>query len=94
MSGSQGLWPQRWSSATTTGASLYPPSQPTSLLQTVRADPGGRGAISFPWLARRLKRQSSGDEITPKRPELSPSTSRVCSRPANRSMSNPVIWGR
>ena len=49
-----------------------PASQPTSLLQTVRADLEWTGRHLVPWLARRLKRQSSGDEITPKRPELSP----------------------
>jgi len=47
-------------------------TMPRSLTQTVRADIEWTGRHLVPWLARRLRRQSSGDEVTAKRPELTP----------------------
>lgn len=49
-----------------------PASMPRSLVQTVRDDLEWTGRHLVPWLARRVRRQSSGDDVQAKRPELSP----------------------
>jgi hypothetical protein len=49
-----------------------PATMPRSLIHTIRADLEWTGRHLVPWLTRRLRRQSSGDEVTAKRPELTP----------------------
>lgn len=49
-----------------------PAAQPRSLVQTVREDIEWAGRYLAPWLTRRLRRQSSGDAVQAKRPDLTP----------------------
>ena len=49
-----------------------PAAHPRGLVQTIRDDIEWTGRYLAPWLTRRIRRQSSGDEVQAKRPVLSP----------------------
>ncbi|WP_122262877.1 SGNH/GDSL hydrolase family protein [Ornithinimicrobium cerasi] len=49
-----------------------PPQAPAGTLETIRGNAQWVRAYGAPWVQRRLTGRSSGDDVTPKRPDLAP----------------------